>query len=208
MKEAHLNFCQQRNQLSDSNQSLTKLLKTSHVLSYEHILGFDSRGLICRWLLIIFSFHLRKTEKKKRETQGYQLLSQDTPLLTAGCPAMQNEKWASSYVAILRLPSYQRDDSSFILEKIQFGLPRRGKQHVAPNNIHSVANTEWCFLPKNCTRCYSHWEMPRIMVIKIAVTADNSWDEFYFLLFSIFSTIVIHSHVWLKGGDTFQEMHN
>jgi hypothetical protein len=27
--------------------SLTELLKTSHILSYEHILGLDSRDLVC-----------------------------------------------------------------------------------------------------------------------------------------------------------------
>lgn len=47
-------------QLSNSRQAPTKLLKASHILSYEHVLGLDSRGLICGWLLIIFSFHLKR----------------------------------------------------------------------------------------------------------------------------------------------------
>lgn len=52
--------------LTTTIKSLTELLKTSHVLSYKHILGFDSRGLVCGWLLIIFSFSLKRNKAQER----------------------------------------------------------------------------------------------------------------------------------------------
>lgn len=117
-------------------KSLTKLLKTSHVLSYKHILGFDSRGLICGWLLLIFSFSLKRN---KRHVKGLSWHHQ-LPTTALQSESKQAPKRSSS-TDTPQTPQLVRGNSPSNVGKIQVSFPRREK-YIALKYIYSTTSTE------------------------------------------------------------------
>lgn len=167
-------------------KSLTKLLKTSHILSYKHILGFDSRGLICGWLLIIFSFSLKRNKRHVKGLSWYHHL-----LTTALQSESKQAPKRSSSTDTPQTPQLMRGNSPSNVGKIQVSFPRREKLYSFKIYIFYNQYRVWYLWQKNvrALHVYLHWEIQKNDHQKSNNSGQNvrvSFAFFWFVSFYFF----------------------